>query len=84
MAFCYLQELTLIDVKLDRPGDGLLDRPNFERSLTTCHAMSEMELLNLALPLPLKLFSALLQWTRDVIHALRTIMFGPPTFQPGF
>ena len=31
---------------------------------------------------PLKLFRALLQWTRDVIHALRATVFGPPTFQP--
>ena len=74
MAFCYLQELTLNYVKLDRPKT--------ERSLTTCHAMSEMELLNLELLLPLKLFRALLKWTRDVIHALRAIVFGPPTFQP--
>ena len=29
-----------------------------------------------------KLFRALLQWTRDVIHALRAPVFGPPTFQP--
>ena len=67
MAVCYLQELTLNYVKLDQP--------KIERSLTTWHAMSEMELLNLALLLPLKLFRALLQWTHDEIHALRTMVF---------
>ena len=75
MAVCYLQELTLNYVKLDQPK-------RIERSLTTWHAMSEVELLNLALLLPLKLFRALLQWTRDVIQALRALVFGPPTFQP--
>lgn len=68
MAFCYLQELTLNYVKLDQPK-------RIERRLTTWHAMSEKELLNLALVLPLKFFRALLQWTHDKIHALRTIVF---------